>query len=362
MALTQQTVLQYLANWHDDYLGQSLAELNVLKTVESIQQGYCVKLRYPYPFESQRQQFEQQLSEYLSEQLNESVTVTIEWKIANHTGHTSIQCLKQVKNIIAIASGKGGVGKSTVAVNLACALQKEGGRVGLLDADIYGPNQPQMLGQRETHLDKPQKNAIPPVEAFGLQTMSIGYLVDSQQPTIWRGPMVSGALQQLLNQTQWDNLDYLIIDLPPGTGDIQLTLAQKIPVSGSIIVTTPQQVALADARKGLAMFNKVRVPVLGLVENMSYFICDHCEHRHHLFDQDGGRALAKQHNIDLLGQVPLQPALVTSTEQGRPLVYDQPESPVAKEFSQIACHLAANLSQQAINYSAKFTNIVVEND
>ena len=362
MALTQQAVQQLLADWQDHYVGQSLADMSVLKAVTTTEDGYAVELRYPYPFESQRQQFEQTLSAYLSKHLQTNIAVTVTWKIANHTGHTTIQCLKQVKNIIAVASGKGGVGKSTVAVNLACALQREGARVGLLDADIYGPNQPQMLGQRDTQLDKPQKNAIPPVEAFGLQTMSIGYLVDSQQPTIWRGPMVSGALQQLLNQTQWDNLDYLVVDLPPGTGDIQLTLSQKIPVSGSIVVTTPQQVALADAKKGLAMFNKVRVPVLGLVENMSYFICDACEHRHYVFDQDGGQTMAKQYNIDLLGQVPLQPALLTRAEQGRPFVYDYPDSPVTQEFSQMACKLAANLSQQAVNYSAKFTNIVVEND
>lgn len=362
MSLTKQTINDLLMHCKDAYLDQSLAELGVLKTIEPQAEGYCVRLRYPYPFESQRETFEKQLSDYLTDQLGVTVNVAIEWKIANHTGHTSIQCLKQVKNIVAVASGKGGVGKSTVAVNLACALKREGGRVGLLDADIYGPNQPQMLGQRHTQLDKPQKNAIPPVEAFGLQTMSIGYLVDSQQPTIWRGPMVSGALQQLLNQTQWQDLDYLVVDLPPGTGDIQLTLAQKIPVSGSIVITTPQQVALADARKGLAMFNKVKVPVLGLVENMSYFICDNCDHRHYVFDQDGGQRMAEQHNIDLLGQVPLQPALLSSAEQGRPFVHDYPESPVSQEFSKMACKLAANLSRQAVNHSAKFTNIVVEND
>lgn len=362
MALTQQTVTQLLEHWQDAYLKRSLADLGILKSVQPQDDYYEVRLRYPYPFESTRADFEHQLSQYLTQQTGESVKVTVHYKIANHTGHTTIQCLKQVKNIIAIASGKGGVGKSTVAVNLASALQQEGGRVGLLDADIYGPNQPQMLGQANTTLEQVKKEAIPPVEAFDMQTMSIGYLLDAQQPTIWRGPMVSGALQQMLNQTQWHNLDYLIIDLPPGTGDIQLTLAQKIPVSGSVIVTTPQKVALADARKGLGMFNKVKVPVLGLVENMSYFVCDNCDHRHYLFDRDGGRTLAEQHNIDLLGQVPLQADLLTSAEQGQPFVRQYPDSKVSQEFSQIACHLAANLSQQAVNYSAKFTNIVVEND
>src|SRR3990167_8933439 len=267
--------------------------------------------------------------------------------------------LEGVKNIIAVASGKGGVGKSTTALNLALSLQAEGARVGLLDADIYGPNQPQMLGVKDERPNT-ENNQIEPIRRFGLQTMSMGYLVDAQQPMIWRGPMVSSALMQLATGTTWKDLDYLIVDLPPGTGDIQLTLSQKIPVSGAVIVTTPQEVALADARKGLAMFRKVNVPILGLIENMSHSLCKHCHEKEYIFGQGGGAKMAEHYDVPFLGEVPLLPALRESADTGQPLVLAEPESEIAYLYRELARSLAANLSTQPKNHSARLPKIVVE--
>lgn len=266
--------------------------------------------------------------------------------------------LEQVKHIIAVGSGKGGVGKSTTAVNLALALIAEGKKVGILDADIYGPNQPQMLGARERPEIKDNK-LFEPIMRYGLQSMSIGYLIDQDTPMVWRGPMATSALQQLLMQTNWTQLDYLVVDLPPGTGDIQLTLTQKIPLSGAVIVTTPQDIALLDARKAIAMFQKVNVPILGVVENMGTHLCSQCGHAEPIFGEAGGKQLADQYGVELLGSLPLDIRIREQADGGHPTVVADPESSVTKIYRTIACGIVAKLSLQAKRN--KFPKIVVEN-
>lgn len=268
--------------------------------------------------------------------------------------------IPNIKHIIAIASGKGGVGKSTTAVNLALALSKMDARVGILDADIYGPSQPLMLGAKEDPVVKDKK--IWPVISHGIQSMSIGYLVDDKAAMVWRGPMVSAALQQLLNDTQWDNLDYLVIDLPPGTGDIQLTLSQKIPVDGAIIVTTPQDLALLDARRAYEMFRKVNVPVLGLVENMSVHICSHCGHSEAIFGEGGGKQLAAQYAMDFLGALPLDKSIREQTDAGTPTVMADPLSPHTQAYLAIAKHVMEKLSLRERGDFSKFPKITIKND
>jgi ATP-binding protein involved in chromosome partitioning len=271
-----------------------------------------------------------------------------------------MQKLPNIKNIIAIASGKGGVGKSTTAVNLALALAKEGFQTGLLDADIYGPSQPTMLGIT----GKPEINekGMLPQQNHGIQSMSIGYLIDTTTPMIWRGPMVSTALLQLLNDTQWDNLDYLVIDLPPGTGDIQLTLSQKIPVTAAIIVTTPQDLALLDARRAYEMFKKVNIPVLGVIENMSTHICSQCGHHESIFGEGGGKKLAEQYGLDFLGALPLDIHIREQTDNGKPTVIADPESPNALCYRSIARDIAAKLSVETNEHSFTFPPIEIKND
>ncbi len=269
--------------------------------------------------------------------------------------------IDHVKQIIAIASGKGGVGKSTTAVNLALALQAEGAVVGILDADIYGPSIPLMLGIH-ARPDITEHKKMKPIVAHGIQSMSIGYLVDEETPMVWRGPMVSGALQQLLHDTLWDQLDFLIIDLPPGTGDIQLTLAQKIPVTAAVIVTTPQDLALLDARRAYEMFRKVNVPVLGIVENMSVHICSQCGHAEEIFGSGGGQRLADQYAIPLLGSLPLDSKIRAETDSGIPTVAAQPNSPIALLYRQVAKQIQTKLTLQPQTDSSKFPTIVIKND
>jgi ATP-binding protein involved in chromosome partitioning len=290
----------------------------------------------------------------------ERVNVDASVKIVAHTVQKTLRTLPNVKNVIAIASGKGGVGKSTTAVNIALALQAEGAVTGILDADIYGPSIPTMLGV-SGYPSSEDGQTMQPKISFGLQTISIGYLIDEDQPMIWRGPMVTNALQQLLNQTAWQDLDYLIIDLPPGTGDIQLTLAQQIPVTGAVIVTTPQDIALLDAQRGLKMFEKVNVPVLGIVENMSIHICSNCGHEEAIFGEGGGEMMAKKYHVDLLGALPLDIAIRKFADAGRPSVVADPDGRVAAIYRQIARKMAAKLSLKAKDYSSKFPNIVVQN-
>jgi ATP-binding protein involved in chromosome partitioning len=288
------------------------------------------------------------------------VEVAIDSRIVAHGVQPNLKPLAEVSNVIAIASGKGGVGKSTTAVNLALALHHDGAAVGVLDADIYGPSQPIMLGlagQRPTSEDG---QTMLPLAAHGLQVMSMGFLIDTDQPMVWRGPMVTSALNQLLSQTRWSGLDYLIVDMPPGTGDIQLTLSQQVPVSGAVIVTTPQDIALLDAKKGLQMFRKVAVPVLGIVENMSTHICRNCGHEEALFGSGGGVRMAKEYEVELLGQLPLDISIREQTDSGSPTVVASPTSPQAAAYRATARRMAAALALRTKDYSRKFPNIVVE--
>lgn len=288
-----------------------------------------------------------------------SADVRVDWKMVAHSVQKGVDSIKNVKNVIAVASGKGGVGKSTTAVNLALALTAEGANVGILDADIYGPSQPRMLGVEGRPESKDGKS-LEPMVSHGIQAMSIGFLIEEETPMIWRGPMVTQALEQLLNDTNWTDLDYLIIDLPPGTGDAQLTLAQKVPVSGAVIVTTPQDIALLDARKGLKMFEKVEVPVLGIVENMSTHVCSNCGHEEHIFGKGGGAHMAEQHDVDLLGSLPLDIRIREETDGGVPTVVAEPDSHIAEIYREIARKTAAKLSLKAKDYVNKFPDIVIE--
>ena len=288
------------------------------------------------------------------------ITVNVYAKIVAHTVQRGVKLLPNIKNIIAVASGKGGVGKSTTAVNLALALAAEGARVGLLDADIYGPSQPQMMGLsgRPEAVDE---KTIKPMEAYDVQTMSIGFLIDPETPMVWRGPMVTSAMQQLLGQTAWDNLDYLVVDLPPGTGDIQLTLSQQVPVTGAVIVTTPQDIALLDARKGLKMFEKVGIPILGIVENMSIHICSNCGHEEAIFGSGGGERMSMDYSVELLGKLPLDLSIRLQADQGKPTVVADPDGRISEIYKQIARRVAVKIAEQAKEMSGKFPNIVVQN-
>ena len=290
-----------------------------------------------------------------------NVSANVFSKIVAHSVQMGVKLVPGVKNIIAVASGKGGVGKSTTAVNLALALAQEGASVGILDADIYGPSQPQMLGLAGQQPESKDGENMEPLEAYGLQAMSIGFMVDVETPMVWRGPMVAQALDQLISQTNWRDIDFLIVDMPPGTGDIQLSLAQKVPVTGAVIVTTPQDIALIDARKGLKMFEKVNIPILGIVENMSIHICSKCGHEEHIFGQGGGERMGKDYDVDFLGSLPLEMAIREMTDTGKPTVVGAPDSRTAEIYRSIARRVAVKIAQKAKDMTAKFPNIVVQN-
>jgi ATP-binding protein involved in chromosome partitioning len=287
------------------------------------------------------------------------VTVNISTKIVAHAVQRGIKLMPSVKNIIAVASGKGGVGKSTTAVNLALALAAEGAAVGILDADIYGPSQPMMMGINGQPESK-DGQTMEPLENYGVQVSSIGFMVDADSPMVWRGPMVTQAMQQLLEKTNWRDLDYLIVDMPPGTGDIQLTLSQKVPVTGAVIVTTPQDIALLDARKGLKMFEKVGIPILGIVENMSTHICSNCNHAEAIFGEGGGQKMCDEYGVDFLGGLPLTMSIRSQTDSGRPTVIAEPDGAVAKIYKEIARKLAIKVAEKAKDMSSKFPTITVE--
>jgi ATP-binding protein involved in chromosome partitioning len=288
------------------------------------------------------------------------VVVNVSYKIVSHSVQRGVKLIPGVKNVIAVASGKGGVGKSTTAVNLALALAAEGAAVGMLDADIYGPSQPTMLGIKGRPESRDGKT-LEPMEGHGLQAMSIGFLIDAETPMVWRGPMVTQALEQLLNDTRWRDLDYLVVDLPPGTGDIQLTLAQRVPVTGAVIVTTPQDIALIDARKGLKMFEKVGIPILGIVENMSIHICSQCGHEEHIFGEGGGARMSSDYEVEFLGALPLDMRIRQEADSGTPTVVAAPDSRIAEIYRDIARRVAVKVAEQSQDHSAAFPKIVIQN-
>lgn len=360
-SIDKAVVENLLKNFIDPNVETDLVSAKSVKKIIVEGQDVSVAIELGYPAKS----YQEELRETLTQRLQTlpdvgKVDVAVNVNIVSHAVQKTLKPLSGVKNIIAVASGKGGVGKSTTSVNLALALAAEGANVGILDADIYGPSIPTMLGLSGKP-DSEDGKMLKPKISFGIQTMSIGYLVDPDQPMIWRGPMVTGALQQLLTQTQWDSVDYLIIDLPPGTGDIQLTLAQQIPVSGAVVVTTPQDIALIDAQRGLGMFEKVNVPILGLVENMSMHICSNCGHEEAIFGQGGGVAMAAKNKVDLLGALPLDIHIREYADSGRPSVVADPDGRPAQIYKAIARKMAAKLAMRTKDYSGRFPSIVIQN-
>ncbi len=341
-------------------LGPDLAAAVVEPVVERSGSQAVIRLEVAYP----AKRFGRALGKKIRaavEQLPgvDSATVEVTTRITPHQVQPSVQRLQVIKNIIAVSSAKGGVGKSTVSANLALALAAEGARVGMLDADIYGPSQPRMLGVKGRP-DSEDGTSFEPMMSYSIQSISVGYLIDEEEPMIWRGPMVTKALQQLLGNTRWKDLDYLIIDMPPGTGDIQLTLSQQVPVAGAVIVTTPQDIATLDARKGLQMFRKVNVPVLGIVENMSMYTCSNCGHQEHIFGSGGGERISRDYGVPMLGSLPLDLRIREHADNGRPTVVADPDGDVAGLYRQIAVRMAAKLSMQATDFTHKMPKIVIK--
>ncbi len=359
--VTREQVESAIKPFIDPNLQQDLLSTKSIKNVAIDGGKVTVDVVLGYPAKGYQDELAAKLKE-LAEAIDgvDEAVINISSKIEPHTVQKGVKPIPGVKNIIAIASGKGGVGKSTTAVNLALALAAEGATVGILDADIYGPSQPRMLGVSDKPESKDGKS-LEPLMGHGIQSMSIGYLIEEDTPMIWRGPMVTTALTQLLSDTNWQEMDYLVIDLPPGTGDTQLTLAQKIPVSGAVIVTTPQDIALLDARKAVKMFEKGDVPVLGVIENMSIHICSQCGHEEHIFGVGGGQRMAEEYEIELLGALPLDMAIRQDVDEGNPSVVANPEGSVAQSYREIARKLAAKLSLQAKDFSSRFPDIVIQN-
>jgi ATP-binding protein involved in chromosome partitioning len=359
--VSQQQVETALKAVIDPYLEQDLVAAKAVKNIAVDGGKVTVDIELGYPAKGHVADLSAKLKEKVAAIAGvKDVVVNISSKIVAHGVQKGVKPIEGVRNIIAVASGKGGVGKSTVAVNLALALSAEGANVGILDADIYGPSQPTMLGSKMKPESKDGKS-LEPIMSYHLQSMSIGYLVDEETPMIWRGPMVTQALEQLLRDTNWKDLDYLVVDLPPGTGDVQLTLAQKVPVTGAIIVTTPQDIALLDARKGLKMFEKVDIPVLGVIENMSTHICSKCGHEEHIFGQGGGERMSEQNDVDFLGALPLDIRIRVETDSGKPTVVADPECRISQIYRDIARRVAAKLSLKKKDFSAKFPSIVIQN-
>ena len=353
-----QTALKALVdpNTHKDYVSTRSA-----KNIKVDGDKVSLDVELGYPAKSQHEPIRALLSEAVAKLAGvERVAVTVSSKVVAHAVQQGVKLLPGVRNIIAVASGKGGVGKSTTAVNLALALSAEGARVGLLDADIYGPSQPQMLGIGDQRPVSEDGKTMIPLQAFGLQAMSIGFLIDPDTPMVWRGPMATQALNQMLKDTAWDDLDYLVIDMPPGTGDIQLTLSQSVPVTGAVIVTTPQDIALLDARKGVKMFEKVGVPILGVVENMSIHICSKCGHEEHIFGQGGGEKMCADFKVPFLGALPLDIQIRTEADSGAPTVVADPDGRIAAIYKQIARKVAVRIAECSKDMTHKFPNIVIK--
>jgi len=360
--VSQTQVEEAIKQYVDPYFDKDLVTAKAVKNIEIDGDRVKIEVVLGFPAKGYADKLRAELAQRVGAiEGVADATVGVSWKIASHAVQKGLKPIQNIKNVIAVASGKGGVGKSTVAVNLALALSAEGANVGILDADIYGPSQPRMLGVKGQPESKDGKS-LEPMNSYHLQAMSIGFLIDEETPMIWRGPMVTQALEQLLNDTNWQDIDYLVVDLPPGTGDTQLTLAQKVPVSGAIIVTTPQDIALLDARKGLKMFEKVEVPVLGIVENMSLHICTKCGHEEPIFGQGGGQRMSEQHDVDFLGALPLDIRIREDVDNGRPTVVADPDGRIALIYREIARRVAAKLSRQAKSFAAKFPNIVIQNN
>ena len=350
-----------LGGYSDPYLGQTLAEAKAIRALSVAGPLVRVELAFGFPCGDYVTELTEALTRFLAPELgNARLELTLQAEITAHAVQRTLKPLANVKNIVAVASGKGGVGKSTVAANLALAWARQGARVGLLDADIYGPSQPQMMGLAGQKPQTEDGKRIIPLRAHGVAVMSIGFLIDAEQPMVWRGPMVTQALTQLLGDTDWGQLDYLVVDMPPGTGDIQLTLAQRVPVSGALIVTTPQDIALLDARKGLKMFEKVEVRVLGVVENMSLHVCSRCGHLEHIFGSGGGARMAAQYGVALLGELPLDARIREEADGGAPTVIAEPDSERARAFLLMARRAAARLATLNKDYSSVFPKISVE--
>lgn len=359
MPLTESVLLAALQSVADPLAGTDVVSSKALKPLRIEGDRVTVTLVLGYPAASLVPALKAAVTQALASVPGVGeVVVDVSTEIVAHAVQRGVPLLPGVKNIIAVASGKGGVGKSTTAVNLALALAAEGARVGILDADIYGPSQPMMMGLsgRPDSLDGKR---IEPMVNHGVQVMSIGFLIDEDQAMIWRGPMATQALDQLLRQTNWQDLDYLLVDMPPGTGDIQLTLSQKVPITGAVIVTTPQDIALIDAKKGLKMFEKVGVPILGLVENMAVYCCPNCGHTEHIFGEGGGQAMAAQYGVAHLGSLPLNLSIRLQTDKGHPTVVAEPDGDIAKIYKGVARQVAAKIADRAKDYSAKFPTITI---
>ncbi|MDE2235065.1 MAG: iron-sulfur cluster carrier protein ApbC [Gammaproteobacteria bacterium] len=349
-----------LKNWQEPYLGTDLVSANAVRGIEVNGDRVSVEVELGFPADGYVRDLAETLRGLLLKLPGvQQADVRVHTQILSHAVQHNLKPVSGVKNIIAVASGKGGVGKSTVAVNLALALHADGANAGILDADIYGPSQPRMLGLTGHPSTKDGKRIVP-MTGHGVQCMSVGFLVDQETPMVWRGPMVTQALMQLMGDTDWDNLDYLIVDMPPGTGDIQLTLAQRVPVSGVVIVTTPQEIALLDARKGLKMFQKVEVGILGIVENMSTHVCSQCGHEEHIFGEGGGERLAKQYGVPFLGSLPLDVSIREQTDGGNPSVAADPKSAIARRYREIARRATAQLALAGRSYAGAFPKIVIE--
>ena len=359
MSLTETALQEALKAVVDPNTGRDLISTKLLRNLKIEGGDVSFEVELGYPAKSQVPALRKALIAAARTLPGvENVSIQIGWKITAHAVQRGVQLLPRVKNIVAVASGKGGVGKSTTTVNLALALAAEGAKVGILDADIYGPSQPMMMGITGRPESEDGKSMMP-LANYGVEVMSIGFLVDEDQAMIWRGPMATQALDQLLRQTNWGDLDYLLVDMPPGTGDIALTLSQRVPLTGAVIVTTPQDIALIDAKKGLTMFEKVGVPILGIVENMAVYCCPNCGHVEHIFGADGGKRLAEQFQVDHLGSLPLNLSIREQADAGRPTVVAEPEGEIAALYRQVARTVAVKIAQKAKDFSAKFPTITV---
>ena len=362
MAVDTQALLSALQAVTDPNTGKDFVSTKALKNLQADDGDVSFDVELGYPAKSQIPALRRALIEAARSVPGvENVSVNMSSKIIAHAVQRGVQLLPNVKNIIAVASGKGGVGKSTTAVNLALALAAEGARVGILDADIYGPSQPMMMGL-EGRPESTDGQTMEPLENYGVQVISIGFLVDKDEAMIWRGPMATQALEQLLRQTNWKDLDYLIVDMPPGTGDIQLTLSQRVPMTGAVVVTTPQDIALLDARKGIKMFEKVGVPILGIVENMAVYCCPNCGHTEHIFGADGGKKMAAEYDMDYLGALPLNMSIRVQADSGRPTVVAEPDSEIAGIYKTVARQVAIKIAAKAKDFSSKFPAIKISKD